>query len=284
MQTSITISGISRVFGGDLGAVLDAFRAAEAAGVGSAVVADHVAIGPRLDRYPYGRFPYGADEPWPEPLTLLAAAAAVTDSIRLGTAILIAPLRPPLLLAKTVATLDVLSGGRLDLGLGTGWQPEEFAGTGVDFSERGRVLDDTVAACRALWGGAPASFTSRTVAFDDLWCRPAPVQAGGPPLWFGGPASGRNLLRIVDSDAGWLPVAGTPLDEVATGVEALSEAAGGRPVPVRASPPTLDVATLADWAAAGVTVASFALPRYVDTPDEVEVFCARLVRAAVAVS
>lgn len=284
MQTSITISGIGRLFGGDLGAVLDACRAAEAAGVDSVVVADHVAIGPRTDRYPFGRFPYGPEEPWPEPLTLLTAAATVTTRVRLGTGILVAPLRPPLLLAKTVATLDALSGGRLDLGLGTGWQPEEFAGSGVDFARRGAVLDDTVAACRALWAGAPASFASATVTFDDLWCVPAPVQAGGPPLWFGGPASGRSLRRIVDNHAGWLPVAGTPLDDVAAGVRALTDASGGRTVPVRASPPEPDPATLHDWAAAGVTVASFALPRYIAAPDEVGDFCAGLVRAAGSVS
>lgn len=282
MQTSITISGIGRLFGGDLGAVVDAFAVAEAAGVDQVVLADHVVIGPRTDRYPFGRFPYGPDEPWPEPLTLLAAAAGVTERVRLGTGVLVAPLRPPLLLAKTVATLDVLSRGRVDLGLGLGWQAEEFAGAAVAFERRAQALDDTLGACRALWSGAPASFASATVTFDDLWCVPAPVQPGGPPLWFGGPAAGRNLRRIVDNHGGWLPIAGTPLDEVAAGVRALVAAGAPEPVPVRASPPDADPATLQAWAAAGVTHASFAVSRHVDSPAAIGEYCAGLVEAAQA--
>ncbi|MBX7159458.1 MAG: TIGR03619 family F420-dependent LLM class oxidoreductase [Acidimicrobiia bacterium] len=279
MHTSITISGLGRLFGGDLGAVVDAFAAAEAAGVDQVVLADHVAIGARTDRYPFGRFPYGPEEPWPEPLTVLAAAAGVTGRVRLGTGILVAPLRPPLLLAKTAATLDALSGGRLDLGLGLGWQPEEFAGAANGFSLRSRVLDDTVGACKALWSAAPASFASETVTFDDLWCLPAPVQPDGPPLWFAGPAAGRNLARIVENDAGWLPIAGTPLTEIEDGVQALTAAGAPLPLRVRASPPDDHPETLQAWARAGVTHASFAISRHVDSPAAIETCCARLVDA-----
>lgn len=165
LKVSITIAGLSRLFGDDLGAVLDVARAADDAGIDQLVLPDHVAIGTRLDRYPFAdRFPYPPEEPWLEPLTTLAAIAGATRRVRLGTGVLIAPLRPAVLLAKTAATLDVLSGGRLDLGLGTGWQPEEFDAVGVPFAGRGARLDDTARACKALWTlPPPVSFSSATV-------------------------------------------------------------------------------------------------------------------------
>ena len=97
---SVTISGLSRLFGGDLAAVLDAARAADEAGVDQLVLTDHLAIGPRTDRYPFGTFPYPPEEPWLEPLTTLAAIAGATERVRLGTGVLVAPLRPALLLAE----------------------------------------------------------------------------------------------------------------------------------------------------------------------------------------
>src|SRR5262249_2589073 len=122
MSVSLTISGFTRIFGGDLALVLDAARVADRAGIDQLVLADHVLMGRRTDRSPYGTFPYGPDEPWPEPLTLLAAIAAVTERCRLATGILIVPLRPAVVIAKTAATVDRLSNGRLDLGVGVGWQ------------------------------------------------------------------------------------------------------------------------------------------------------------------
>ena len=136
---------------------IDLARAAAAAGVDRVVVVDHVVMGPNTDAYSWGKFPTPADAPWLEPLTVLAAMAAVTTRIRLATGILIAPLRPAVLLAKQAATLDVLSQGRLDLGVGTGWQREEYDAEGLDFAARGQLLTDTIAACRALWRDTPAA-------------------------------------------------------------------------------------------------------------------------------
>ena len=223
LRVSITLSGLSRLFGDDLGAVTGLASAAEAAGIDQIAVPDHLAIGPRTDRYPYGRFPLPPDEPWLEPLTLLAALAGATRRIRLATGVLIAPLRPALLLAKTVATLDVLSGGRLDLGVGLGWQPEEFAGAGVPFEGRAARLDDQLRACRALWTGEKVSFRSETVSFEDLICRPGPIQPGGPPIWFGVAASERNAARIAELGAGWLPMESDP-EAIARGVALLRRA------------------------------------------------------------
>jgi probable F420-dependent oxidoreductase len=222
---SITISGLSRLFGNDLAAVLEVAHAADEAGVHQLVLPDHLAIGPRTDRYPFGTFPYPPSEPWLEPLTTLAAIAGATERVRLATGVLIAPLRPALLLAKTAATLDVLSGGRLDLGVGTGWQPEEFTDPGQPFQGRAARLDDTVRACRALWSEPPpVSFTSTTVTFSELWCEPRPSQAGGIPIWFGGGPTDATARRIAALGDGWLPVGVMPFGDLTTGIEKIRAA------------------------------------------------------------
>jgi probable F420-dependent oxidoreductase len=291
LRVSITLSGLARLFEGRLAGVLELAAAAEAAGIDQIAVPDHLAIGPRTDRYPYGRFPLPADEPWLEPLTLLAALAGATRRIRLATGVLIAPLRPALLLAKTAATLDVLSGGRLDLGVGLGWQREEFAAAGVPYEGRAARLEDQLRACRVLWSGGKVSFRSETVSFDDLICLPRPVQPGGPPLWFGVAATETHAARIAELGAGWLPMASEP-EQIARGVAILRrafEAAGRDPAslgvranaPVAASAdgrPDLD-ATLKELPRlreAGVTIAGFALARFVRSPGELLDFFERL--------
>jgi probable F420-dependent oxidoreductase len=205
---------------GDWGALLDVARAAEAAGVDRLVVTDHVVLGPHLDAYAWGRFPTAPDGPWLEPLTVLTAMAGVTRAVRLSTGILIAPLRPAAVLAKTVATLDVLSGGRVDLGVGVGWQREEYDALGLDFDDRGRLLDDTIAACRELWTQLPASYSSPSITFDGIFCSPQPAQSR-LPVWFAGTLNDRNLRRIVELGDGWIPIMGASLDDIRAGVERL---------------------------------------------------------------
>jgi probable F420-dependent oxidoreductase len=269
------VAGLSRLFGERLDAVVSAAAALDEAGIDQIAVPDHLAIGPRTDAYPYGRFPLPVDEPWLEPLTTLAAMAGATRRIRLATGVLIAPLRPALLLAKTVATLDVLSGGRLDLGVGLGWQREEYEGAGVPWAGRAARLEDQLRACRALWAAdGPVSFRSATVSFEALRCAPRPVQAGGPPLWFGAAASERNAERIAELGAGWLPMETEPA-AIAAGVAMLRlafERAGRDPATlgVRANAPIArDAAGRPDFdrtraalpalAAAGVTIAAYPL-------------------------
>jgi len=216
--------------------LLDLAAAADAAGIGAVSVVDHVALGGDLDGYPYGAFPGGPEAPWLEPLTTLAAIAGRTERIRLMTGILIAPLRPAALLAKTAATLDQLSGGRLDLGVGTGWLPKEYEAVGLDFGERGRLLDDTLAACNALWRGGPTSFDSPRLRFDDVHCSPRPVQPGGVPFWVGGDLHPRNVERIVRHAAGWIPAPPTKPADVAAGATLLRSAfaeAGRDPAELR---------------------------------------------------
>ena len=291
LRVSITLSGLARLFGERLSAVVELAAAAEAAGIDQIAVPDHLAIGPRTDKYPYGRFPLPVDEPWLEPLTLLAAMAGATKRIRLATGVLIAPLRPALLLAKTAATLDVLSDGRLDLGVGVGWQREEFDANGTPFAGRSKRLDDQLRACRALWSGGPVSFRSATVSFQDLVCLPRPLQAGGPPLWLGMAANEENAQRSAELGAGWLPMETDPA-EIARGVALLRAAyarAGRDPLTlgVRANAPVANdaagkpslsatLAALPRLRDAGITVAGFALARFVRSRDEIPGFLARL--------
>jgi probable F420-dependent oxidoreductase len=232
--------------GGNAGTFVTTARRAEEAGFAGVVVSDHVVMGPHPERYPWGRFPGTSDDPWLEPLTMLTAIACVTTHLRLATGVLLAPLRPAPLLAKTIATLDVLSGGRVDLGVGTGWQQEEIEAHGVDFAKRGEALTDTMAACRALWRDSPARFSSPTVSFDEIWCVPKPCRAGGPPVLFSGTLTKRNIRRIVELGDGWIPIMGETLEGVAAGAAVLRDAlaAAGRDpsaLRVRASlPPVKD--------------------------------------------
>ena len=221
--------------------LLDLAVAAERAGLDAVSVVDHVVMGSRVERYPYGRFPGGPEAPWLDPLTVLAAISGVTERIELVTAVLISPLRPPALLAKTAATLDVLSGGRLVLGVGTGWQEEEYRALGVDWQRRHQLFDDQLAACHALWTGGPVDFDSPTLSFEGIHCRPRPVREGGVPFWIGGALTDRNLARIVRWGSGWIPAPVDGPDAVADGVLRLRgalEEAGRDPatVGVRVTP------------------------------------------------
>jgi probable F420-dependent oxidoreductase len=222
--------------GDDWARLLDLAVAADEAGVDTLVLVDHVVLGGDLSGYPYGPFATEPDAPWLEPLTCLAAIAGRTARVRLMTGVLIAPLRPPALLAKTAATLDVLSGGRLDLGVGTGWLAKEYEAAGVDFSRRGRLLDDALDACTALWQGGPTDFESPRLRFEDVYCDPRPHQEGGVPFWIGGELHDRNLARLVRRCSGWIPSPTARRREIAAGIEQLDAAlaaAGRDPAEVR---------------------------------------------------
>jgi probable F420-dependent oxidoreductase len=236
-------------FDRDWSLLLDLARAADDAGVDRLVVTDHVLMGRNTDAYVWGRFPTPPDGPWLEPLTCLSAIAGVTRRARLATGIIIAPLRPAPVLAKTVATLDVLSGGRVDLGVGVGWQREEYDASGLDFAARGQLLDDTVAACRALWSQLPASYSSSTTSFEDVFCSPQPVQER-LPVWFSGTFTARTRRRIVELGDGWIPIMGASVDDIAVGACEL-RAATDRPIDVQAPLRSMD--DVPELVAAGVT-------------------------------
>lgn len=288
MQVSVTISGLSRLFGDDLAALVDVARVADETGIHQIVMTDHLAIGTRTDRYPFAaKFPYPPEEPWPEPLTVLGAFAAATSRVRLGTGVLIAPARPALVIAKTVATLDVLSRGRIDLGVGTGWQREEFTDPGLPFIGRTARMEDAVRACRAIWEHEPpVSFASDTVSFTDLWSEPRPVQAR-LPIFFSGPANDATVRRVAELGDGWLPLA-IPIDDVTVTVEQMRVAfrdLGRDPASLQVRQNIavktdddgrvdLDatVAPIPDLSARGVTTVSVALGRFLRTRADVEPF------------
>ncbi len=208
-------------------ALLDVAAAADVAGIDAITVVDHVVLGEELGGYPYGAFPGGPRAPWLEPLTTLAAVAGRTSHVRLATGILIAPLRPPALLAKVAATLDVLSGGRLELGVGTGWLAKEYEAAGLDFAERGALLDDALAACEALWQGGATDFDSPRLRFSGAYCNPTPLQGGGVPFWIAGEPHSRNLARLARHGRGWIPSPTTRRDDIRAALPRLAEALRG---------------------------------------------------------
>lgn len=204
-------------------ALVELGAALEAADVDEVVVSDHVVLGRDRTGHPGGvDFPFPTEEPYPEPLVLLSVLAGVTRRVELSTGLLVAPLRSATVLAKSVATLDVLSQGRVVLGLATGWHRPEFAACGVDVGQRVQRLEDTVRACRALWERDDAALSAPTVAFDGVTCRPRPDRY--VPILLGGPATRVVTDRIARLADGWHPLGGTSPEEVARGVTLLREA------------------------------------------------------------
>ncbi|GAA3239214.1 LLM class F420-dependent oxidoreductase [Dactylosporangium siamense] len=158
--------------------------------------------------YPYdpgGRMSLGAGDDVPDPLHWLTFAAACTTTLRLGTAMLILPEHHPVDLAKRLATVDVLSGGRLLAGIGVGWLREEYDAVGVPFEERGARADEHLAAMHALWTQAPAAYTGRFVSFRDVHSRPRPTRPGGVPIVVGG-HSMAAVRRAARFGSGWYPL------------------------------------------------------------------------------
>jgi probable F420-dependent oxidoreductase len=230
LRLTLSIPSFGAFFPADrLHEIVELARRAEQAGVDTVIVPDHVVMGDRTDRYAWGPFPLPIETPFLEPLTVLAAIAGATSRLRLATGILIAPLRPAALLAKTVATLDVLSRGRVELGVGVGWQKEEFDAEGIDYARRGPLLTDAIGACRALWSDSPAHFHSESVSFENVWCEPKPIQQP-LPIWFSGTLTPRNLDRIVRLGDGWIPIMTATRDDLSEGTRRLRDAwqAAGR--------------------------------------------------------
>jgi probable F420-dependent oxidoreductase len=200
--------------------------AAEEAGFESLWTVEHVVVPSGYDSpYPYdpsGKMPGGEDFDIPDPLIWLSWVASATSTIRLATGILIVPQRNPVVLAKELATLDHLSGGRMELGIGVGWLEEEFDAIGVPFSERGRRTDDNIAAMRALWSEEKATYHGEFTSFDECISRPRPVN-GAIPVHVGGHTdiAARRAGRLGD---GFFPGKGNP-QELARSFDLVRETA-----------------------------------------------------------
>jgi probable F420-dependent oxidoreductase len=179
-------------------------RAAEQRGIESLWTVEHVVVPAGYEaRYPYspsGRMPGKEDSPIPDPLVWLAYVAAATQTIKLATGILILPQRHPAYVAKEVATLDLLSGGRAMLGVGIGWLKEEFEVLGIPFEERAARTEEACAALRTLWRPGAHAFEGKHFRWDALESYPKPVQEGGVPIVVGGHVKGaaRRAARVGD--------------------------------------------------------------------------------------
>ncbi|HJQ59901.1 MAG TPA: LLM class F420-dependent oxidoreductase [Vineibacter sp.] len=189
-------------------------RLAEAAGFDSIFTVDHVVWPTNYTSvYPYGptgRLPGKPSTRMPDPLIWMAFVASATTTLRQMSAVIILPQRNPLVLAKEVATLDYLSGGRIELGIGVGWLKEEFAAVGVPFERRGKRADEYIAAMRALWASDDASFAGEFVNFSGVSCNPKPVR-GSVPIVIGGhtEAAAKRAGRLGD---GFFPSIGAQVD------------------------------------------------------------------------
>jgi probable F420-dependent oxidoreductase len=194
----------------------------EAMGFDYATLSDHVVIPTDIQaKYPYsstGEFPAGARAERHEQLIEVAFLAAKTTRLRLITSVMVVPHRPAVLTAKMLATIDVLSGGRLTLGIGAGWMKEEFeAIQAPDFAERGKVTDEYIKAFIELWSNPKPKFAGKHVRFDNILLEPKPVQKPHPPIWVGG-ESGPALRRTAQLGDAWYPIGtnpANPLDSLA---------------------------------------------------------------------
>ena len=205
LKVTVMFGRFNELPGGDQAQSIDLARMADDAGLYGLALGEHVALGMRLDNYPYAgglRNPEGSKAHYIEPAVALAAFAAVTSRIRLSTCILLAPLRPAVLLAKQLASIDVMSRGRLEPVFGVGWSLEEYRSLNVDFAARHQILRDNLAACRALWGEQPTTFKSTTVSFENLCSMPQPIQKRIPIL-LGVVANDRNVSLIAELCDGW---------------------------------------------------------------------------------
>lgn len=183
-------------------------RAVEERGLDSLFFPEHTHI-------PVSRatpFPGGGDLPkmyWHthDPFVALAAAAAVTERIKLGTGICLVIERDPITLAKECASLDMISGGRLILGIGAGWNREEMENHGANFPKRWAVVREKVLAMKTIWREEEPEFHGEWVNFDPIWSYPKPVQPGGPPVWIG--ANSKWVFdRVAEYAEGWMPIGG----------------------------------------------------------------------------
>jgi probable F420-dependent oxidoreductase len=193
-------------------------------GFHSVWVTDHVALPERVDSwYPYrshGRWDYRSDTYWIDPLLSLQWAAAAAPLLKIGTSILVVPLRHPLLLAKQLASLDVLTGGRFTLGAGAGWMKEEFDLMGQSYTNRGKRLLEMVALMRRCWSGETVAFTGEFYEVSGFKMYPTPLRRDIPVIWGG--HSDAAIRRCARTGDGWHPTQIT-LDQLRDGLATLRQ-------------------------------------------------------------
>jgi probable F420-dependent oxidoreductase len=207
-------------------------RAIEEIGYDHIDIFDHVVMGYPVDGRPPG--PYSPTMPIVEALMGLAYMAAVTSRVTLGTEVLVLPQREPTLVAKQVSTLDTLSGGRVRLGIGVGWQESEYEAMGADFHTRGARMDEAIALMRAYWGDPQVEYSGKHYRVHAMAMEPKPPQGGRLPIWIGGysEAAFRRVGRLGD---GWLASRVSDAEDARRALESIrrhTEAAGRDPASI----------------------------------------------------
>jgi probable F420-dependent oxidoreductase len=283
----------------DLRALVRMAQEAEEAGIDGVMLSEHIVLGPSAGAR--GRMANPRDyaapgnqdpaTPWPDSIVLMSAIAATTARLRLIAAAIIAPLRHPVLLAHQLATLDLLSDGRLVVQPTVSWLGEEYEALGVPFGQRGALLDEHLAAWRVLWRETPASFEGEHYRFQDVYLEPKPTRSEGPALWFGGQTVSPWIVRRLAAYGHGFHPFGQPsaeeLVQLGAGLESAGrdlaelEMVGGIRPRFRDdhSPADLDEAAeqIPAQLAAGYTTICFKPSQYTDDPAEVGALCRRLV-------
>jgi probable F420-dependent oxidoreductase len=288
--------------GRDLPALVRWAREAEDAGFDAVMISEHVVLGPdagargvmgnpRAYAMPGNQDPA---TPWPSSLHLLSAIAAVTSRIRLVAAAVLAPLRHPLLLARELGTLDLLSQGRLVVQPTVSWSTDEYAALGVPFAQRGAVLDEQLRVLDLLWRQTPVSFHGEFFSFDDVYFEPKAYRPSGPALWFGGQRLHDPLLRrLVGYGSGFHPL-GVPSHADLARVGAAMRAAGRDPAELELIGGTRAVfpddrscadlgaamASIPEQMAQGFTTFCVKPSQFTDDPDGVGTLCREVMKRA----
>ena len=279
---------------------------AEESGIDGVMLSEHISLGPAAGakgREPNERAymaPGNQDPatPWPSSMLLMSAIAARTHKIRIFGGAIIAPLRHPVDLAKQLATLDCLAEGRLIVQPTVSWHEEEYAHLGLPFKQRGRLLDEHLAAWQLLWRESPASFAGQFYQFEDCYCEPKPSRPGGPTLWFGGQSlHGALLGRLLKYGRGFHPFGPPSPEDLTYLARSLTEAGrdmseiemvGGirATFPDNNSPADLDLAlhSIPPQLAQGFTTFCVKPNQFIDDAAQMRPFCERLVAGFAALT
>jgi probable F420-dependent oxidoreductase len=292
--------------GRDLPELVRWARVAEDTGFDSVMISEHVVLGPdasangvmgnpRDYALPGNQDP---EMPWPNSLMLLSAMASVTSRLRLVAGAIIAPLRHPLLLARELGTLDLISEGRLVVQPTVSWSKDEYAALGVPFTRRGRILDEQLEILRLAWQGGPFSYSGEHFEFVEITLSPGAYRRDGPRLWFGGQGMNPSLLRrLVRHGHGFHPLGAPSEDDVeklaagmaATGRDVADlELVGGTRAVFPDDHSTADIGEamepIREQIEAGFTTFCVKPSQFIDDVRELPEFCRDVVRRAEAIA
>jgi probable F420-dependent oxidoreductase len=187
--------------------IIAAAETAESLGYSTVWVIDHLVLPAKVE----GGYPFNPQDPFLEPITVLGALALRTTRVKLGTAVLVLPYRHPIYTAKALATVDVLSGGRLVVGVGAGWMEPEFTALGIPIAERGSRTNETIDVLKALWTEDIPSYEGRHFRFSNIKSIPQPIQKPRPPILVGGMTRGA-LQRAARHGDGWIAIGKSPAE------------------------------------------------------------------------